>query len=149
MNLELSHHEMTKEMVETAYSWLKKRLSLTPDDEDYAEIKPGDMIKLLDTMMKAQRVSLGLPAHGLSGSAASDGAPSLAASIEVTMRQNAEGSEVHKEQEKETDIRELLSSPDDILAAQELIIKFSAAQEGGRKRGEGHFLDRFEDVDDG
>lgn len=83
------------------------------------DIEPEKLVKMLDTVSKIQRTSVGLPANG-----GRDGTePPQSASVEVIMRQIAPKS---AEKRADTDEYDLLTEdPEAIEAAQELIVNIN------------------------
>lgn len=96
------------------------------NDLDWEALKdPEKWINVLEKLVKIQRVAIGLPAHGN----APAGSESKVQSLELIMRRiaNRDGTgETQKAQDVDTS--NILSSLDDIEAAQELIIRVGSSK---------------------
>lgn len=107
-----------------------------------SQLKPSDVIKLLGQAMQAQRVALG---QGISGGNTEDPRNGHT-SIEIIMQQLNGDRVQDTNQSRSTsgDIRKLLDDPDTLNAAQDIVIKLSSQQEGGRTRTSNHYLDQYD-----
>lgn len=102
------------------------------------ELTPKVALDFLDKLIKIQRISVGLPAHGLAN--ADENGVSKNASVEVTLRQIAKmGADPDSDKRKGVDagLEMLLTDPETSKLAQELIIKVGAGSGGAGGFGDG------------
>ncbi len=106
-------------------------------DDDGTPVFMKDMtaktaVEIYEKLAKLQRISIGLPAHGLSDADKNSTAPS--SSVEVTLRQIARQGEDPSIAGQSTSAAEsldmLLNNPDTAAAAQELIISVNTDNQG-------------------
>lgn len=144
MRMNNSHYERAANFIELAGAWLTKALKDANEDPSKSKFTARDMITLIDTMMKAQRVAVGLPASGLSGTNAIVEQPTQ--NIEYMLRdlnqQNIKADDGVRDGSR--DIRKLLQNREAVDAAQKVIVEMTSIMEGGRSRVSEHFLDRYE-----
>lgn len=117
-----------------AGNWISKLEKIAEemlaDDDWIAEMKPKEVLDLIERFVKLQRISVGLPANGVTGLDKSE-APKNA-SLEIAIRQvaKAAGEQARAgSDDEEATVATLLENPEDLNALQELIIR---AGSGGR-----------------
>jgi hypothetical protein len=125
-SLENQQYLLASEFIKDSQTYLRAAFA---DPETFG-LRPADVINLMKMMFNAQRVSVGLPAHGLSGSKGD--AENQAQNMEVIFRDLSIPNRVSGGSTRESDVKQLLSggSPDELQRAQELIIKFTSSGTG-------------------
>lgn len=110
----------------TARKWLAKaneRMEqIFNDDMLLDEMRPKEILDMMERMMKMQRVAVGLPANGSVGN--NDGGPKNA-SLEIALRTVAKnaGEEARSDDSDVNRIDQLMQDPGSLTQLQELIIK--------------------------
>jgi len=93
------------------------------------ELKPRDAMDMLDKLVKIQRISVGLPAHGLSS--VDENGTAKNAETEVILRQIAQQSDDPNRKSSHggaAELEVLLNDPDTAILAQELIIRIGGVK---------------------
>jgi hypothetical protein len=89
-------------------------------NDKLAEVEPDKLVKMLKTAVDIQRLAAGLTTGG-NNKADADGPKSP--SVEITMRQIAEGQGAKPSQEVDVDFSQIYSDPEALAAAQSVVIK--------------------------
>lgn len=124
------HYTMADQLLGAAFGQLQDAMGQT-DEDGIPLVKPSDLIKLMGQMMGVQRLSAGANPNSNFDPSKSEGALSQGAPLEITLRQIAEKSgmltptTIDNQGESDSNIKEMLSNPDDLQNAQELIIKIN------------------------
>ncbi len=111
---------------------LQLRMKSLFSEERLSELEPHQAVKMLKDLFAIQRSSLGiLPSTSQRGAKAADSEPSPHASMEVVLRSIAkqQGAGEGSNENKEQNLKALLSDPQAVGMAQELIIRMTS---GGR-----------------
>lgn len=88
------------------------------DDDALKEVGADKLVAMMDRLVKIQRISLGLSAHGTS-----DAETPKSTSFELAIRQVANNSGATRKDNDAAEADVLLSDPDALMQAQELILK--------------------------
>lgn len=139
MTIEGRHYTMADKYLRQVDTLLNKKLEHTihqlqdPDerDEAYADLKLKDLVDAVAKLTQIQRVAIGLPANGNDHNNPNFGIGGRFQSQEDAVKEIAAHSTPSKKADtRSSQMNHLLSNPDDLMAAQELIIRTSGSQGG-------------------
>lgn len=132
MTIEGKHYTMADKLLGQVDTLVNKKLQHTlsqlndPDsaEDAYADLKLKDLVDAIAKLTQIQRISVGLPANGNDSSNPNFGVGGRFQSSDDAVKEIAAHSTPQRKADtRSTQMNHLLANPDDLMAAQELIIR--------------------------